>query len=81
MKTEVIKTPSAEVIIKKCHVCGQVMESSEEIKKCVRCNKSFLPTNYFTKVHAKNSEEFKHLFATSDEINEDEIIKGIQVLW
>jgi len=69
------------VLIKKCHVCGQMMESHSEIKKCVRCKKSFLPSHYFAKIHAKNSKEYLHLFAESDELREEDLIKGINVLW
>jgi hypothetical protein len=57
------------------------MESKEEMQKCGECNKSFLPTNYFGKVHAKNTEEFKNLFCNSDELQEDDLIRGISVLW
>jgi heterodisulfide reductase subunit B len=71
----------SKLIVKKCHVCGTIMESSSEIKKCSGCKKSFLPTNYFSKVHAKNSEEFDNLFATSDELLETDLIRGIAVLW
>ncbi|MCR9206419.1 MAG: hypothetical protein NXH75_17690 [Halobacteriovoraceae bacterium] len=69
------------VLIKKCHMCGTLMESEKEHKKCVGCKKSFLPTNYFSKVHAKNSKEFDELFTHCDDIHEDDLIKGINVLW
>ena len=62
-------------------MCGFLNESSKEVSKCGKCNKSFLPLNYFGKVHAKNTEEFKNLFATSDEIHEEDLIKGIHALW
>ena len=75
------KDKRERVIIKKCHVCGQMMESHSEIKKCVRCNKSFLPSQYFAKIHAKNSQEYLHLFASSEELREEDLIKGINVLW
>jgi RecJ-like exonuclease len=69
------------MIIKKCHICGGLNESHEEAKKCKHCSKSFLPSNYFGKVHAKNSQEYKDLFCSAEELNEDELIKGLQVLW
>ena len=47
------------VLIKKCHVCGALFETHKELKKCLKCKKSFLPCNYFNKVHAKDSNEFE----------------------
>lgn len=67
--------------IRKCHVCGHVAESQEELKQCVQCQKSFLPLNYFDKIHAKNEREFENLFSPSDELHEDDVIKGLMVLW
>jgi len=72
---------STKVLIKKCHVCGVVSESFQETKKCGGCNKSFLPINYFSKVHAKNSKEFDELFSFSEDLHEEDLIKGINVLW
>ncbi len=56
-------------IIKKCHVCGHLSESRQEIKQCSNCKKSFLPLNY------------EELFSNSHGIHEDDLIKGIIVLW
>ena len=81
MKITEVSKKSGKVLIKKCHVCGHVAESYSELKKCGGCKKSFLPTNYFGKVHAKNTQEFSELFSTSDEIHEDDLIRGISVLW
>ena len=68
-------------VIKKCHVCGHLMESHKEISKCDCCKKPFLPMNYFGKVHAKNSEEFQALFSKASELHEEDMIKGLTVLW
>lgn len=68
-------------LVKKCHICGEITERSEEIKRCPNCKKSFLPLNYFNKVHAKNTEEFHHLFVEARELHEEDLIKGIYVLW
>jgi hypothetical protein len=82
MKTEVnVRKTADKTIIKKCHLCGLIMMSSKEIKKCKQCNKSFLPLNYFGKIHAKNTKEFEALFCTSDELDEKDLIKGLMVLW
>lgn len=81
MKIDLSTTKIEKLIVKKCHLCGHIMESYEEVKKCGQCKKSFLPSNYFSKVHSKSSTEFDHLFAQSHEIHEDDIIKGLTVLW
>ncbi len=83
MKTTNFKLKKVKntTLIKKCHCCGHIMESKKEVQKCGECNKSFLPLNYFSKIHAKNSEEFKNLFCKSDELHEEDLIRGINVLW
>jgi tRNA(Ile2) C34 agmatinyltransferase TiaS len=78
---ETKKTDLTKLLIKKCHVCGHIMESSEEVQKCHKCKKSFLPSNYFHKVHSKNQKEYEALFAGSHEIHEQDLIKGLTVLW
>jgi hypothetical protein len=70
-----------KTFIKKCHVCGKVMESYSEIQRCVSCNKPFLPVNYFGKIHAKNSKEFQNLFSTCEDLREDDLIKGLSCIW
>ena len=47
----------------------------------MKCKKSFLPCNYFNKVHAKDSSEFDEMFLTTSELDEEDLIKGIYVLW
>lgn len=81
MKVTTVEKKTGKILIKKCHVCGTVAESYTEVKKCGNCKKSFLPSNYFGKVHAKNSEEFGQLFSSSDELHEEDLVKGIAVLW
>ncbi len=75
------ESQSTKLLIKKCHMCGHVSESSQEVQKCQQCKKSFLPVNYFTKVHTKNQSEYEQLFAHGHEIHEDDLIKGLTVLW
>lgn len=72
---------SGKTLFKKCHICGELMESSAEVQRCNQCKKSFLPLNYFGKIHAKNSKEFDELFVSCDELCEEDLIKGISVLW
>lgn len=76
-----IQTNHGQIIIRKCHICGTVMESSEELRKCTSCNKSFLPLNYFRKVHAPNEESFFEMFLPGSELVEEDLIRGIYVLW
>lgn len=74
-------TTQEKLIIKKCHICGHIMEGYQEIDKCHKCKKSFLPVNYFSKVHSKNQSEFAQLFAYGHELHESDLIKGLTVLW
>ncbi len=82
MKVELNNTENeSKLIIKKCHICGHIMESAHEVQKCGKCKKSFLPVNYFSKVHSKSQKEFEQLFAQGHEIHEEDLIKGLTVLW
>lgn len=75
------KETSGKLLIKKCHVCGHVMESAQEVQKCGGCKKSFLPVNYFSKVHSRSQKDYEQLFAASYELHEEDLIKGLTVLW
>lgn len=82
MKESTMKSASSgKLLVKKCHQCGHVDQAYKELKKCKSCSKSFLPSNYFSKVHAKNTEEFNNLFCSSDELREEDLVKGLTVLW
>lgn len=82
MKVETSSLHAPEkLIIKKCHICGHIMESHQEIVKCDKCKKSFLPVNYFSKVHSKNQKDYAQLFAYGYELHESDLIKGLTVLW
>jgi hypothetical protein len=70
-----------KVLIKLCHKCGELNETCIEPEKCASCKKAFLPSNYFTKIHAKNTQEFKKLFLHIDDLQENELIKGYNVIW
>ena len=78
---ETQKRKKEVVLIRKCHQCGQVHESTQELQKCVKCSKSFLPLNYFDKVHEVRQEDYHSLFAESHELTSEELIKGLFVLW
>ncbi len=82
MKVELkSQTANEKLLIKKCHICGHIHETQQEPKKCEKCKKSFLPVNYFAKVHSKSQKEFDKLFAYGHEIHEEDLIKGLTVLW
>lgn len=70
-----------KTIIKKCHSCGSLNESEKELDRCQKCRKAFLPSLYFYKVHAKNSKDFQDLFSHANELSQEDLIKGLIVLW
>ena len=46
------------------------------------CGKSFLPLNYFAKVHDHEGKtDFKDLFSNINELQEDDLVKGLYVIW
>ena len=69
------------VLIKKCHVCGHLNEGTREMEQCAHCDKSFLPLNYFSKLYDGSSEGFQQLFCQCNELTEEDMIKGLYVLW
>lgn len=82
MKVELKGQVSNEkVIVKKCHICGHISEGHQEPSKCTKCKKSFLPVNYFSKVHSKANKDYDKLFALSHDLHEEDLIKGLTVLW
>ena len=72
---------SNKVLIKKCHVCGHLNESSVELERCQKCLKSFLPSSYFSKVHDKVNNSYKNLYSDVSELDEKDLIIGIHVIW
>jgi RNA polymerase subunit RPABC4/transcription elongation factor Spt4 len=81
MKTEHSKQYHQTTFIKCCHHCNTLMETHKEPERCSSCKRPFLPLNYFSKVHAKNSEEFKELFCDAADLTEKDLIKGLTVIW
>lgn len=70
-----------KLLIKKCHYCGHLNSGHVEPEKCESCKKSYLPLNYFSKIHDTKGKDIKSLYASSDELHEEEIIKGLTVIW
>lgn len=81
MNKEVRLTCKEKLIIRQCHMCGKVTESKQEKNKCNCCGKAFLPLNYFAKIHDHSEVKFNELFAESQDLNEEDMITGIYVLW
>jgi hypothetical protein len=69
------------VLIRLCHKCGHIHESENELEKCEKCGKGFLPLQYFEKVHAQNTSSFRELFSPAKEIDKEDLLKGLFVLW
>lgn len=79
--TGIKKSMRKKVIIKKCHVCGHMNETTYELEKCKQCRKSFLPSHYFAKIHNQDQTEFEKLFNDAEEMEESRLIKGLYVIW
>lgn len=76
------KATKKKLLIKKCHVCGHINESQSELEKCDKCNKGFLPLNYFSKIHAQGeTTSYQQLFSEVEELSDEDLIKGIYVIW
>jgi hypothetical protein len=77
-----VQAPSQEkLLIRACHSCNKLTESYCEVERCSHCNKAFLPLHYFEKIHQFKDENWKKHFSSSDELEEEDLIKGLFVLW
>ena len=81
MKEEKLLSKTVKKVFKRCHVCDHVNESHKEPERCTKCRKAFLPTNYFEKIHASQMGEYSELFADIRELEEENLVKGLFVLW
>ncbi len=71
-----------KVLVKKCHMCGHIIEGHIEAQRCPSCRKSFLPMDYFSKIHNKDAKaHYDDLFSSVEEIFEEDLIKGLNCLW
>jgi hypothetical protein len=68
-------------LIKVCHVCSHIMESKKELDRCSKCRKSFLPINYTRYDLAQSTKAFHELFHSTDELHEEDLVKGLNVIW
>jgi hypothetical protein len=70
-----------KTIIRACHSCLKVNESYKEMERCSHCNKSFLPLRYFDKIHHEKDLKWENHFSLSDHLEDEDLIKGLFVLW
>jgi hypothetical protein len=70
-----------KTLIRACHSCLKVNESNKELERCLHCSKSFLPLRYFDKIHHDKDLKWEHHFSFTDQLDEEDLIKGLFVLW
>jgi hypothetical protein len=70
-----------KTLIRACHSCLKVNESFQELQRCKHCNKSFLPLRYFDKIHGDPQLKWENHFSLSEQLDEEDLIKGLFVLW
>lgn len=74
---------SQSLFVRRCHVCGDLNESTEDILKCNQCQKPLLPFFYFDK---KKIAEYSDNQARPEEIYGAESksygpIRGLTAYW
>jgi len=80
MKSLITKA-KGKLLIRACHACLKVNESHQELERCTHCSKAFLPLRYFEKVHSCKDQSWQNHFSTIEFIEEEDLIKGLFVLW
>jgi hypothetical protein len=70
-----------KLLIRACHTCMKLTESIHEIERCSHCSKAFLPLRYFEKIHDFKGESWQKHFSPADELENEDLIKGLFVLW
>ena len=78
---EIKKQDKEKLVIRACQTCTKITESFQEIERCAHCKKAFLPLNYFDKIHDFKGESWKKHFSPAEELEEQDLIKGLFVLW
>jgi hypothetical protein len=78
---DIKKTTKEKLLIRSCHSCLKVNESTTELERCTHCNKAFLPLRYFDKIHNSKEAKWENYFYPTELIEEDDLIKGLFVLW
>lgn len=70
-----------KLLIRACHGCSKITESFQEIERCSHCNKAFLPLRYFEKIHDFKDQNWKKHFSSTEQLEDEDLIKGLFVLW
>lgn len=78
---EIEKKSKEKLLIRTCHSCLKINESEKELERCTHCGKSFLPLRYFDKIHHEKEAKWENYFYPTDLIEEEDLIKGLFVLW
>jgi hypothetical protein len=47
----------------------------------MHCEKSFLPLRYFEKIHGRKNQQWASHFSSTEDLDEEDLIKGLFVLW
>lgn len=70
-----------KTIMRVCHCCLRLNESMQELQRCLHCSKSFLPLRYFEKIHSQKSAPWDTHFSSGKDLEDEDLIKGLFVLW
>lgn len=78
---DIEKKSEDKILVRACHSCLKLNESIKELERCAHCNKSFLPLRYFDKIHQEKDIKWSNHFYPIELIEEEDLIKGLFVLW
>lgn len=78
---DVKKVSKEKLLIRACHSCMKLTEAPHEIERCSHCNKAFLPLRYFEKIHDFKGSSWQKHFSSTEELEDEDLIKGLFVLW
>lgn len=70
-----------KLLIRACHSCLKLNESYQEQERCSHCNKAFLPLRYFEKIHQAKDSKWENHFSPAEQIDEEDLVRGLFVLW
>ncbi len=69
-------------LIKLCHGCHKINESTKELQRCLHCKKSFMPLNYIQQMKETNSKNlFNEFYNECKDLNDEDLIKGLYLFW
>jgi hypothetical protein len=74
-------TNKEKLLIRVCHSCQKLNETLFEAERCSHCDKAFLPLRYFEKIHQDKNEKWENHFSAAEQLDEEDLIKGLYVLW